>query len=63
MGRFRQNLAFILVRIFQSISNKHNSAIFVITSVVTLVEWLTRCPAIKLGNAFGRTGSNPVGDG
>lgn len=29
---------------------------------VTLVEWLTRGPAIKLGRAFGRVGSNPAGD-
>ena len=30
--------------------------------MVTLVEWLTRGPAIKLGRAFGRVGSNPAGD-
>ena len=29
---------------------------------VTLVEWLTRGPAISLGRAFGRVGSNPAGD-
>ena len=29
---------------------------------VTLVEWLTRGPANKLGRAFGRVGSNPAGD-
>ena len=29
---------------------------------VTLVEWLTRGPASKLGRAFGRVGSNPAGD-
>lgn len=30
--------------------------------IVTLVERLTRGPAIKLGRAFGRVGSNPAGD-
>ena len=29
---------------------------------VTLVEWLTRGPANRLGRAFGRVGSNPAGD-
>ena len=34
--------------------------------LVTLAEWLTRCPAIRkkasLGSSLGSTGSNPVGD-
>ena len=35
------------------------------TALVTLAEWLTRCPAMSstsLGSSFGSVGSNPTGD-